>query len=104
MSGSSRYFHDGTLTSPSHGVFLFNPLEDPVHHDPSRWIPSVAALVGDPDPNVHLNAVSILASFQDEEACLDAAIPLLPWLFEPKWANLRGPVIGAPRTSILSPN
>lgn len=80
-------FHDGTLTSTSDGVFLFNPLEDPVHHDPSRWIPSVAAFVGDPDPNVHLNAVSILASFQGEEACPDAAIPLLPWLFDPKWAN-----------------
>ena len=51
-------------------------------------------MLGDPDPNVHLNAVSILASFQDEEACLDAAIPLLSWLLDPKWAV--DPVVKVP--------
>ena len=92
-SDRDRWFEsllaDASLAEPSDGVFSFSPLEGPVHRDPSRWIPRLAALVSSPIPAVHLNASYILVSFQQDEIRPDAASPLLPWLFDPKWTVAR---------------
>lgn len=61
-------------------------LEGPVHSDPSKWIPLISRFVGHSDPQLHAAAVNILVSFNGRESRPDAALPLLPWLFDPKWA------------------
>jgi hypothetical protein len=69
-------------------VSSFAPLEEPVHREPSEWIPRIAPLVNSSDSNVRKGAVYILVSFKQRESRPDAAIPLLPWLFDPHWVKV----------------
>lgn len=68
-------------------VSSFAPLEEPVHRDPSKWIPRIAPLVNSSDSNIRRGAIYILVSFQQRESRPDAALPLLPWLFDPHWVK-----------------
>lgn len=82
-------FLDDTLASLSDHYRLLCPLEEPVHREPEDWIPRIAPLVQSPNPAVRLNVIYVLVSFQQEEARADAQIPLIPWLFDPKWVEAR---------------
>ena len=79
---------DPSLDDLSDGVSIFSPLEEPVHRDPSKWIPKIAPLVNSSDSNVRRSAIYILVSFQATESRPDAALPLLPWLFDPHWVHV----------------
>lgn len=79
---------DGSLAAPIDDTSVFSPLEDTVHLEPSHWIPRIAPLVASSNPNIRKNAIYILVSFQQDESRPDAAIPLLPWLFNPKWVEV----------------
>jgi hypothetical protein len=78
---------DGSFVTSSDGNTSYSTLEEPAHDQPSVWIPRIAPLVGSSNSRVRQNAVRILVSFQQEESWPDAAVPLLPWLFDPKWVE-----------------
>jgi len=80
-------FHDATLRRMKDGYWVRTPLTGPVSKDPDHWIPIMARLVDDPDRAVHDAAVSCLVMFQLHGARKDALLPLLPWLFDPKWSS-----------------
>lgn len=82
-------FKDDTLASLTDDYRLLCPLEEPGHREPDEWIPRIAPLAQSPNPAVRLNAIYVLVSFQQEEARADAEIPLIPWLFDPKWVKVR---------------
>jgi HEAT repeat protein len=80
-------FDDGTLAAPVDGNFILDTLESPVHREPEKWIPRIAPLVKSSNPSTRLNAIYVLVSFQQEETRADAELPLIPWLFNPKWVE-----------------
>lgn len=82
-------FQDQTLSDLSDGHTLFSPLSSPVWEKPDDWIPRISRLVGDSNRVVHNAAVQILVSFHLRNGRKDALLPLLPWLFDPKWSSAR---------------
>ena len=93
-------FVDPSLSKLDCPYFLcIRPIPQPpallavVRNSPAYWIPRVATLLGNRNRSVHNAAVHCLAQFQLEDARADALRPLLPWLFDPNWAD-DGPDLG----------
>lgn len=80
-------FRDPTLRNLHDGFYLRMPLVSNVGGNPDHWIPIVTKLIGNSNRAVHDNAVECLIHFQLENARLDALMPLLPWLADPKWSS-----------------
>lgn len=81
-------FGDSTLAAPVDGSFGLDTLESPVHREPEKWIHRIAPLVESSNPSTRLNAIYVLVSFQQWEARADAELPLIPWLFDPRWVTI----------------
>jgi hypothetical protein len=81
-------FRDASLGEFRDPLFHLRPLGRVASDDPDRWIPRIVPLVGGPDRTAHNNAVRCLSEFHLEKARVDALRPLLPWLSDPKWADI----------------
>jgi hypothetical protein len=82
-------FQDETLVSLHDHNHLFSPLTTLFLKNPDKWIPVMSKLVESKDRTIRSGAASCLIMFQNQSARADALKPLLPWLSNPDWVELR---------------
>jgi len=83
-------FKDADLGTVSPEYGSEEPLAAIVRAQPDFWVPKIIPLVGSQNRTVHDNAVRCLVQFNLEDKRQDAMQPLLPWLFNPRWALNEG--------------
>lgn len=83
-------FTDPTLLTPLDGHYGFSPLTTLFDTDPDRWIPVMAKLVESKDPAVRQNAAACLVQYATRRPRRDAILPVLRWLSDPGWLDMRG--------------
>lgn len=82
-------FQDETLVSLHDDNRWFSPLTTLFVTDPDKWIPVMSKLVESKDRTIRSGAASCLIIFQNQNARKDALKPLLPWLSNPDWVDVR---------------
>ncbi|MCA9797505.1 MAG: HEAT repeat domain-containing protein, partial [Candidatus Eremiobacteraeota bacterium] len=80
-----RLLADPTLRRLQSEGTAYQPLAG-VKDEPEHWVPLLVSQLGNPDINVHDNAVQVLAGIPRAEALE----PLLPWLYDRSWSRAEG--------------
>jgi hypothetical protein len=83
-------FADPTLLKLTEGYQSFSPLSIVFDADPDKWIPVLTKLVESKDPAVRQNAAFRLVQFGTNNPRRDALLPVLRWLSDPDWLDMKG--------------
>lgn len=80
---------DDSLRETFDGNYGFSPLTTLFNRDPDKWIPIMARLVESKDRAVQQAAASCLVIYATNHPRRDAILPVLRWLSDPNWLQLR---------------
>ncbi|HEX5890652.1 MAG TPA: HEAT repeat domain-containing protein, partial [Pyrinomonadaceae bacterium] len=83
-------FADDSLRETFDGNYGFSPLTTLFNRDPDKWIPVMTRLVESKDRAVQQAAASCLVIYATNHPRRDAILPVLRWLSDPDWLQLRG--------------
>jgi hypothetical protein len=82
-------FADDSLREVFDGNYGFTPLTTGFNRDPDKWIPVMTRLVESKDRAVQQAAAHCLVIYGTYHPRKDAILPVLRWLSEPDWLDLR---------------